>query len=53
MHVDDFQFVILRCSAFNVLPVAVCFVSLASIVSELRLINYPIRNSDILKDTGC
>ena len=37
-HVDDFPFVILRCSAFNVLPFAVCFASLASIVSELRSI---------------
>ena len=37
-HVDDFPFAILRYSAFNVLPVAVCFVSLASIVSELRSI---------------
>ena len=37
-HVDDFPFVILRCSTFNVLPVAVCFVSLAGIVSELRSI---------------
>ena len=37
-HVDDFPFVILRCSTFNVLPVAVCFVLLASIVSELRSI---------------
>ena len=37
-HVDDFPFVILHCSAFNVLPVAVCFVSLASIVSKLRSI---------------
>ena len=37
-HVDDFPFVILRCSTFNVLPVAVCFVSLAGIASELRSI---------------
>ena len=37
-HGDDFPFVILRCSGFNVLPVAVCFASLASIVSELRSI---------------
>ena len=37
-HDDDFPFVVLRYSAFNVLPVAVCFASLASIVSELRSI---------------
>ena len=37
-HDDDFPFVTLRCSAFNVLPVAVCFASLASIVSKLRSI---------------
>ena len=37
-HGDDFPFVVLRYSAFNVLPVAVCFASLASIVSELRSI---------------
>ena len=34
-HGDDFPFVVLYYSAFNVLPVAVCFASLASIVSEL------------------
>ena len=38
MHIDDFPFVILCRSAFNVLPVAVCFASLASIVYELRSI---------------
>ena len=37
-HVDNFPFVIPCCSTFNVLPVAVCFVSLAGIVSELRSI---------------
>ena len=37
-HDDDFPFVVLRYSAFNVLPAVVCFASLASIVSELRSI---------------
>ena len=35
MHVDGFTFVILRCSAFDVLPVAVGLTSLLSIVSKL------------------
>ena len=49
-HDDDFPFVVLCFSVFNVLPVAVCFASLASIVSELRLIELSLtefRNFEI------
>ena len=37
-HADNFPFIVLRYSTFHVLPVGVCFASLASIVSELRSI---------------
>ena len=38
MHVDHFPFVILRCSTFDILPVAVNLFHIPSTVSELRSI---------------
>ena len=46
---DNFPFFVLHYSAFNVLPVAVCFASLISIVSKLRSIELSLTEFRNLK----